>query len=81
VNENESFLPSINPERCNGCGDCARVCPSGALELQAGLAVLVSPDNCAYCADCEEHCPTDAINLPYEIVVDSAVLVDETYVP
>jgi NAD-dependent dihydropyrimidine dehydrogenase PreA subunit len=70
MSESESFLPIINSHRCNGCGDCIHVCPSGALELIDGLAVLTSPDACAYCADCEERCPQKAISLPYEIVLD-----------
>ena len=26
-------VPLVDPERCNGCGDCLAVCPSGALKL------------------------------------------------
>jgi NAD-dependent dihydropyrimidine dehydrogenase PreA subunit len=70
MTSSEPFLPIIYIDRCDGCGDCVKVCPSRALELVAGFATLVTPDNCAYCADCEEHCPQRAIALPYEIVAD-----------
>jgi NAD-dependent dihydropyrimidine dehydrogenase PreA subunit len=70
MSESESFLPIVDSYRCNGCGECIYVCPSGALGVIDGLAVLTSPDACAYCADCEEHCPQKAISLPYEIVLD-----------
>jgi len=71
MNEPDVFLPTINPDRCGGCGECVQVCPTGALVLVNGCAVLVSPDRCGYCADCEEYCPHGAISLPYEIVADS----------
>ena len=70
MNDNESFYPIINTDRCSGCGECTCVCPGAALEMISGLAVLIVPDRCEYCADCEEHCPEGAISLPYEIVVD-----------
>jgi NAD-dependent dihydropyrimidine dehydrogenase PreA subunit len=70
MNSSESFSPIIDLDRCDGCGDCVKVCPTGALELVAGFATLVALENCAYCADCEERCPQRAIALPYEIVVD-----------
>jgi NAD-dependent dihydropyrimidine dehydrogenase PreA subunit len=70
MSERESYFPIINSERCDGCGDCVRACPTGALQMVASVAVLVAPDRCRYCANCEELCPQRAINLPYEIVVD-----------
>ena len=70
MHESESFLPIIYPVRCNGCSECVRSCPSSALAMVDGLAVLIAPDLCAYCATCEERCPQGAISLPYEIVMD-----------
>jgi len=63
-----AVLPMILEERCTGCGDCVEVCPTGALELADGRAVLARPEDCAYCADCETLCPEGAIVLPFEIV-------------
>jgi 4Fe-4S ferredoxin len=70
MTDTDLYLPIIDFDRCDGCGACVQVCPTGALEMLAGLAVLVAPDACGYCADCEEHCPQGAIALPYEIVLD-----------
>ncbi len=27
-------LPRVDEERCNGCGECARVCPAQAIALE-----------------------------------------------
>lgn len=70
MNKSEPFLPIIDLELCRGCGECVIVCPTGALTMSNGVAVLDVPDNCVYCADCEEKCPQGAIGLPYEIVLD-----------
>jgi len=64
----EQVLPVIMLERCIGCGDCVAVCPTNALEMREGVAVLARVEDCIYCADCETLCPQGAIALPFEIV-------------
>jgi nitrite reductase (NO-forming) len=61
------WLPRLNGERCTGCGLCVAICPTAALALRAGKAVLIAPERCLYCALCEDVCPTHAIDLPYFI--------------
>ena len=67
----ERWLPQIDKELCTGCGDCIVACPTDALELVNGTAVLANPTACNYSADCEAVCPVDAIALPYQIVSES----------
>jgi NAD-dependent dihydropyrimidine dehydrogenase PreA subunit len=67
----EEWLPEIDSARCTGCGDCLLVCPTRALALVGGTAVVAAPDACDYSAACEAICPVDAIALPYQVVLDS----------
>ena len=56
----ESRAVQFDPEKCVGCGNCARACPLGAISLQDGKAV-VDPKACRGCRVCTSACPTGAI--------------------
>lgn len=62
-------VPLIDPQRCDGCGLCVRACPTKALELQNGKAIVTHPLACEYIGMCEAVCPTRAIMRPFEIVI------------
>ncbi len=63
----DTWMPQLDQARCTGCGDCVAVCPTGALAIAAGKAILARPEICQYCLSCEDICPMDAIALPFLI--------------
>jgi nitroreductase/NAD-dependent dihydropyrimidine dehydrogenase PreA subunit len=52
----------IDRERCIGCGECVRVCPSQTLEMQDGKAVVTGLRSLA-CGHCVAVCPVEAVRV------------------
>ena len=49
---------------CTGCGICADVCPTDAIEMTRLMAYPVAvPFACTGCLDCVGECPVDAIDV------------------
>ena len=69
--ELEPYVARVDPERCRGEGECARVCPQeGAIRLEASATngsafqqALVAPANCNGCGVCVGACPNRAIDV------------------
>ena len=61
-------LPLVDQRRCTGCGLCAELCPTRAVELRAGKAAIVRPADCTFCEVCESYCPEGAIGRPFTII-------------
>lgn len=60
------ILHHVDPERCNGDGICAEVCPEDVLDIVDGRAVTV-PDRtgtCISCGQCVAVCPREALSMP-----------------
>jgi ferredoxin len=53
---------TIDIERCSGCGACVEICPTSALYLVDGKAV-VDEALCNTCKECLAACPVEAIML------------------
>jgi pyruvate formate lyase activating enzyme len=51
---------AIDQSQCTGCGECASVCPSGAITLVEGKA-SVDEAICKECELCLDICPYNAI--------------------
>jgi len=63
-------------EKCIGCGACAQVCSSDAIEVSEkdGRRVIkVDYSHCSFCGFCQDECPTQAIKLTqeYHLLTDS----------
>jgi Ni,Fe-hydrogenase III small subunit/formate hydrogenlyase subunit 6/NADH:ubiquinone oxidoreductase subunit I len=59
-------FPAIAFERCSACGDCARACPTGAIQTgptEAGTPRTVSLNygSCIACRECVDTCPEGAV--------------------
>jgi Fe-S-cluster-containing hydrogenase component 2 len=54
------MILQVNHELCNGCGDCVSVCPSNAIRLEGGRAII-DEALCVGCQVCMGACTQDAI--------------------
>ncbi len=68
-----TLIPEVDDARCDGCGDCARLCQFNAI-VSFGTAPLVFPELCHSCGGCARVCPTGAIR-----EVERRIGVLETY--
>ena len=53
---------TIDEEKCNGCGLCAKACHEGAIGMVGGKAKLLREDYCDGLGDCLPACPMAAIS-------------------
>jgi len=55
------FHYEIDPEKCNGCGLCARKCRAQAIVGEKKEPHRILPENCVKCGDCYQVCKFEAI--------------------
>ncbi|MCL6510912.1 MAG: 4Fe-4S binding protein [Anaerolineae bacterium] len=70
------LIPRIDEQRCTGCGSCQALCPTQAVQVVEGKAVIVRQEACTYCDVCETFCPEGAIGRPFVIVFASHASAD-----
>lgn len=66
-----NFVPSIELEKCNGCGKCANICPVEAMTIVSAhnphhaykRKAKLNADVCLGCGVCARVCPTHGIKL------------------
>jgi MinD superfamily P-loop ATPase len=57
----ENLIPSVDAQKCTGCGRCAEVCQYHAIVV-LGQKTLVFPELCHGCGSCTLECPEQAIS-------------------
>lgn len=65
-NEVVPVIPRIDPEKCNGCNACARLCPQDAIVLcndGDNPRYLLDAENCTGCAMCSDICNQKAVSI------------------
>ena len=57
------FNPSVDKDKCIGCGECVEVCPVEVYEIEDSKSGPVNGDECIGCMSCVEVCPQSAITV------------------
>jgi len=58
--------PTIDADKCKGCGKCKKTCPMEAISGTVKQAHTVDPNKCINCGACLTSCPFGAINAAKE---------------
>jgi len=64
--EIEPIVSVVDPEICNGCGICERVCPFGAIhvvQIDGVKKAQNTPASCKGCGLCAASCPSKAVDM------------------
>ena len=55
------LMPTVNAEKCIGCGTCEKVCPIGNIRIVDKMAIVGA--DCTNCLSCVHFCPQQALEL------------------
>ena len=58
-----AYTPTVDKDKCVGCGECVDVCPAEVYELQDGKSNPVNAEECLGCESCVEVCQQSAITI------------------
>lgn len=62
-----NFIPEIDMEKCNGCGQCSRICPVEAIKMKdkanGSKHAEIIEDICLGCGICINNCHQNAMHL------------------
>ncbi len=75
----------VDPQKCVGCGACARVCPARAISIEddeeRGIRrIAIFYGRCIFCARCVDVCPLNAVSTTKEFELASNESNDLLYV-
>lgn len=90
ISKRDDGIVILEPELCNGCGDCIDACPYDAIYKNDELSICQKCTSCAHLLDageklprCVEACPVDALDFGEkedldDFIVGSTVIKPET---
>lgn len=60
---NSFSMVQVDPQKCQACGNCAEVCPTGAIQPSNAQDIhkVLDPAACVNCGQCLVNCPYGAI--------------------
>jgi NAD-dependent dihydropyrimidine dehydrogenase PreA subunit len=61
------WSPTIDADRCIGCGECLNTCPNNVFVMSPGAnkMTVANPANCVVlCDKCAGFCPEEAVEFP-----------------
>jgi ferredoxin len=64
----------IDPDKCNGCGICLKVCPHEVLSRHGKIVQVLDRDACMECGACAKNCEPEAIRVRAGVGCAAAVL-------
>jgi pyruvate formate lyase activating enzyme len=72
--ESQNFAPDVlySADRCRLCGDCAAVCPHGAIERTAERMTITG--DCQLCATCVDACGAEARSVAGRTMTETEIL-------
>lgn len=59
---NSNFISAVEPDSCNGCGECEEICQLGAISMTEEIAT-VNQEYCIGCGNCVSVCPTESLSM------------------
>jgi formate hydrogenlyase subunit 6/NADH:ubiquinone oxidoreductase subunit I len=62
VPQNTFGAPQFIPGRCDACGECAKVCPTGAITVEPTV-VKIDLGLCIFCGECARLCPNGSFEM------------------
>jgi len=74
VPENFRGKIAYDRDKCIGCGLCANVCPSKAIELytpegEKKKKIRIYVASCTFCSQCNDICPVNALSMSEEFLL------------
>jgi len=57
------YLIVVNETKCQGCGECVKICPSEIYKLEGKRLIVGNADDCSGCQSCTSVCESQALTV------------------